>query len=207
LLLMQKSLAEGPKDDQFFMGYGTFIYASMASAFVIETERWDAVQKLFEPLQNNPALSSLAGKPGPYQSLAQYIQALGIFTRGLAAAQQSSPDAQKSIKELQALAQQAGKAPLPGIGVPLSRVLEMQRLEIVARSNAAKGNMDEAIKNMEKATALEGSVPPPPGPPPLIKPSHEFAGEILLEAKRPREAAEQWVFGNYRGTPQHLVFY
>ncbi|MGH8511222.1 MAG: hypothetical protein ACREU8_07525, partial [Gammaproteobacteria bacterium] len=42
LLLMQKSLAEGPKDDQFFMGYGTFIYASMASAFVVETERWDA---------------------------------------------------------------------------------------------------------------------------------------------------------------------
>ena len=48
LHLMQKSLAEGPKDDQFFMGYGTFIYASMASAFVVETERWDMAQKLFE---------------------------------------------------------------------------------------------------------------------------------------------------------------
>ena len=48
---MQKSLAEGPKDDPFFMGYGTFIYPNMASAFVIETERWDLAAKLFEPLQ------------------------------------------------------------------------------------------------------------------------------------------------------------
>ncbi len=192
LLLMQKSLAEGPKDDQFFMGYGTFIYASMASAFVVETERWDAAQKLFEPLQNNPVLSSLAGKSGPYQSLAQYIQALGIFTPGLAAAQKGSSDAQKSIEELQALAQQAGKAPLPGVGVPLSQVLEIQRLEIAAVSNAAKDNLDESTKNMEKAIRLEESFPPPPGPPPLIKPSHELFGEILLRAKRPKEAAEQF---------------
>jgi tetratricopeptide (TPR) repeat protein len=175
------------------MGYGTFIYASMASAFVVETERWDAAQKLVEPLQNNPALSSLAAKSGPYQSLAQYIQALGIFTRGLAAAQKGSSDAQKSIDELQALAQQAGKEPLPGVGVPLSQVLEIQRLEIAAVSNAAKGNMDEAIKNMEKAITLEESFPPPSGPPPLIKPLHELFGEILLRAKRPKEAAEQFV--------------
>ncbi len=192
LLLMQKSLAEGPKDDQFFMGYGTFIYASMASAFVVETERWDAAQKLFEPLQSNPAVSSLAGKPGPYQSLAQYIQALGIFTRGLAAAQKGSSDAQKGIDELQALVQQAGKEPLPGVGVPLSQVLEIQTLEMDAVSNAAKDNMDESIKNMEKAITLEESFPPLPGPPPLIKPSHELFGEILLRAKRPKEAAAQF---------------
>ncbi|MGH8589517.1 MAG: phosphate signaling complex protein PhoU, partial [Gammaproteobacteria bacterium] len=183
---------EGPKDDQFFMGYGTFIYASMASAFVVETERWDAAQKLFEPLQSNPAVSSLAGKPGPYQSLAQYIQALGIFTRGLAAAQKGSSDAQKGIDELQALVQQAGKEPLPGVGVPLSQVLEIQTLEMDAVSNAAKDNMDESIKNMEKAITLEESFPPLPGPPPLIKPSHVLFGEILLRAKRPKEAAAQF---------------
>ena len=192
LRLMQKSLAEGPKDDQFFMGYGTFIYASMASAFVVETERWDMAQKLFEPLQNSPTLSSLAGKPGPYQSLAQYIQALEIFTRGLAAAQQGSAAARQSIDELQALGRQAGTGVLPGVGIPLSKVSEILRLEITAVANAAKGDVNGAIKDMEEATALEESVPPPPGPPPLIKPSHELFGEILLRAKRPQEAAEQF---------------
>ena len=32
----------------------------------------------------------------------------------------------------------------------------------------------------------------PSGPPSLIKPSHEFMGEILLSAGRPKEAAEQF---------------
>ncbi len=192
LTLMQKSLTEGPKDDQFFMGYGTFIYASMAAALVVETERWGMAEKLFETLQKNPALTSLAGKPGSYRSLAQYILALGIFTRGLAAAHEGLPGAQKSIDDLQAMEEQVGKETLPSVGVSLSKVLEIQRLEIAAVSNAAKGKMDESIKNMEKATALEESVLPPPGPPPLIKPSHELFGEILLQSKRPREAEEQF---------------
>jgi hypothetical protein len=207
LLLMQKSLAEGPKDDQFFMGYGTFIYASMASAFVVETKRWDMAQKLFEPLQNSPILSSLAGKPGPYQSLAQYIQALEIFTRGLAAAQQGSSEARQSLNALQALGRQAGTGVLPGVGIPLSKVLEMLRLEIAAVANAAKGDMSEAIKNMEQATTIEESVPPPPGPPPLIKPSHELFGEILLGAKRPQEAAGQFAtaLGRHKNRAHSLL--
>jgi tetratricopeptide (TPR) repeat protein len=192
LTLMQKSLAEGPKDDPFFMGYGTFIYASMASAFVIETGRWDLVTKLFEPLQKNAALSALTSRPGPFQALAQYVQALGIFTRSLAEAQKGSPDAQKSIDELHAMERRAGTGELPGVGLPLSKVVAIQRREVVAVASAAKGKSDEAIKIMEKATALEESLSPPPGPPPLIKPSHELFGEILLRASRPKEAAEQF---------------
>jgi hypothetical protein len=45
---------------------------------------------------------------------------------------------------------------------------------------------------MEKATTLEESVSPPPGPPPLIKPSHELFGEILLRTSHPKEAAKQF---------------
>jgi hypothetical protein len=62
----------------------------------------------------------------------------------------------------------------------------------VAVASAAKGKPDKAIKIMEKATALEESVSPPPGPPPLIKSSHELFGEILLRASRPKEAAKQF---------------
>ncbi len=35
-------------------------------------------------------------------------------------------------------------------------------------------------------------MPPPMGPPAVIKPAHELFGEILLRAKRPKEAAEQF---------------
>jgi hypothetical protein len=150
LTLMQKSLAEGPKNDPFFMGYGTFIYASMASAFVIETERWDLATKLFEPLQKNAALSDLTSRPDPFQALAQYVQALGIFTRGLAAAQKGSPDAQKSIEELQAMENRAGTGELPGVGLPLSKIVAIQRREVAAVASAARGRLDEAIKIWRK---------------------------------------------------------
>jgi len=43
-----------------------------------------------------------------------------------------------------------------------------------------------------QATAMEESVPPLPGPPPLIKPSHELLGEILLQADRPADAEKQF---------------
>lgn len=45
---------------------------------------------------------------------------------------------------------------------------------------------------MQKATALEEAMPPPPGPPTVIKPAHELFGEILLRTKRPKEAASQF---------------
>src|SRR5688500_2233965 len=35
-------------------------------------------------------------------------------------------------------------------------------------------------------------MPPPSGPPPVIKPVHEYFGEILLRAGRPQEAVEQF---------------
>jgi tetratricopeptide (TPR) repeat protein len=192
LKLMQASLAEGPKNDPMFQGYGAFIYASMASAFVIETERWELAEKLFAPLQKNVQLRSAAEKPGPFQALAKYVQALAIFTPGFSAAKQGSPDAQKGITELQAMRKQAGKEAVPALGMTLSDLLEIQRLEVAAAASAAKGDLAEAIKTMQKATAVEASIEPPPGPPPLIKPANELLGEILLLAKRPKEAGEQF---------------
>ncbi len=192
LKLMQKSLAEGPKNDPMFQGYGTFIYASMASAFVIETERWELADKLFGPLQKNTGLRSAAAKPGPFQALAKYVQALAIFAPGFSAAKQGSPDAQKSITELQAMREQAGKEVVPILGMSLSNLLQIQRLEIAAAASAAKDAFAEAIKTMQKATAVEESHEPPSGPPPLIKPANELLGEILLLAKQPKQAGEQF---------------
>ena len=93
------------------------------------------------------------------------------------------------MAELQAMrAQQAG-AKVPFIAQIL-KMTEIQEVEIAAMAAAAQGN--EAITIMRQATALEEALPPPPGPPLVIKPAHELFGEILLRAKRPKEAAEQF---------------
>ncbi|SCY28731.1 Tetratricopeptide repeat-containing protein [Nitrosospira sp. Nl5] len=196
LALMQKGLADSPEEARAFRGYATFIYSAMAAAFIVETRRWDWAAKLIDSLQRNTAhfIDAVERNPGPYQGLAKYVQSLWIFTRGMAAAHKNLPDAQKSIDALQAMAQGTGPGTgdLPGIGLPLSKILEIQRLEVGAVASASKGKLDEAIRSMKKATAAEEPLPPLPGPPPLIKPSHELFGEILLQAGRPAEAEKQF---------------
>jgi Tfp pilus assembly protein PilF len=69
---------------------------------------------------------------------------------------------------------------------------EIQELELAAMFNCAKGNFDDAIQTMKHAIALEEALPPPSGPPTVIKPPHELFGEILLRAGRSQEAAQQF---------------
>lgn len=194
LTLMQKSLPEFPEDDSDSLGYVIFLNSGMAAAFVIETGRWEAAARLVDPLQESAGhfVAAVENNPGPYQGLARYVESLWIYTRGMAAAKMNSPDARKHIEALQAMAQRADKEDLPGIGLPLPKVSEIQRLEIVAVASASKDRLDEAIKRMEKAAAIEDSAPPPPGPPALIKPAHELLGEMLLQADRPAEAEKQF---------------
>jgi hypothetical protein len=118
-------------------------------------------------------------------------QVPAIFARGLAAAAQGSPKAHKSMAELQALGQQQAGMQEPFVAQIL-KMAELQALEIGAMVAAAKSNFDEAIGIMRQATAMEDAMPPPPGPPPGIKPAHELFGEILLGAKYPQEAVEQF---------------
>jgi hypothetical protein len=54
----------------------------------------------------------------------------------------------------------------------LAKVLEIQRLEIVAVTSAAQGSQAEAIALMEQVVALVEA--PPPGPPPT--PTRNAAG-------------------------------
>lgn len=194
LAMMRKGLAESPEDGMSFLGYGTFIYSSMAAAFIVETERWDLAEQLIDPLQQKAAvlMDAIEHDSGPFQAAAEYVQALWIFSRGMAAAKENSPDARKSIDKLKAMEQRAGTGDLIGIGLPLPMVLKIQKLEIAAVASASKGKLDEATKSMEKATATEEIVPPVPGPPPLIKPPHELFGEILLKAGHAAEAEKQF---------------
>lgn len=183
LATMHQSLPEFPKDDTRLLAYGTYIQSSMAAAWIVETERWNLAAKL-------PSPGKPSGKPDPHWAAI-------IFAQGLAAAMQGSAEAQDSIATLRAMAGQSadGKEPL------LEEVLkfvEIQALEIAAVASAQKGNHDEALASLKKASTLEDALPPDQGPPLAIKPSHELYGEILLRAGRPEEAAQQFAASLFR---------
>jgi len=193
LTVMRQSLAEFPKDDPFNLMFGTFTYASMTAAFVAETERWDAAEQwLGSPHAKAEDSRSQAGSS--LNLMQPYIvvpQIPAIFTRGLAAAAQGSPDAQKYMAELNAIRERQSGAKEPFIA-QVVKMTEIQELEIAAMFNVAKGEFDEAIKTMKHATALEEAMPPPSGPPTVIKPPYELFGEMLLRAGHPKEAAQQF---------------
>jgi len=106
----------------------------------------------------------------------------------MAGAKSGTPDAEKSIAELQAMRKQMTE----GGEAYAAKAVQIRELEIAAVSAASKGKYDEAIQTMQRATAIEEEMSPPSGPPTLIKPSHELFGEILLRANRPKEAAQQF---------------
>jgi hypothetical protein len=131
-----------------------------------------------------------------YRALTALAQTPALFARGLAAAVQGAPEAQQALAEIRAI-----HAQLPDkevFGMPMGKVLEVQALEIAAAASAAHGNLDAAMTTMQDAVAIEETMPPPQGPPLVIKPAHELLGEILLQAQRPADAAQQFATALYR---------
>lgn len=177
--------------------YGLYTQASMAATFLVEAGLWPEAGDLLPPEQQ--ATPPQAGPEGsPYRSLAALAQAPAVFARGMAAAMTGSPEAaRRHAATLDDMRRQAAGAPVPFVA-GMAPVLEIQALEIAAAASAMDGDVDAAVGTMERATRLEERIPVPPGPPPLIKPSHELFGEILLRAGRREEAARQFATALFR---------
>jgi hypothetical protein len=192
---VRDGLANMPKDDVRNQMYGAYIQATMAATFLVETKQWDAAPDLLPPEQRAPPQGNAGG--GPYQAFVALAQAPAVFARGLASAMAGAADAQQHITTLQAIRERLAGAPIP-FAANMAPVLEIQALEIAATADAARGDFDAAFETMRRATALEEAMPVPPGPPPLIKPSHELFGEILLRAGRREEAMRQFATSLFR---------
>lgn len=186
LLSMKRSDVEKSKNDA---GVGRY-NEEMAAAFVVETERWELVKKLFAagPESSGDAMAGHAMHGGPTGGRNRRSEMLPIFMRGLAAAKAASSDVDKSVAQLQSIRKQLSD----GGDAYAAKSAEIMELEIGAATAAAKSNYSEAVDMMKRATAIEEEMSPPSGPPGLIKPSHELFGEILLSANRPKEAAQQF---------------
>jgi tetratricopeptide (TPR) repeat protein len=122
--------------------------------------------------------------------MAAFLQAPLAFAMALAAATKGQ-EARESIAQLEKISK------LPFVPMEalreMPKVAEIQQLEIAAVLHAGKGRFEEAIQNAKKATELEASLPPPAGPPVLLKPSYELYGEVLLRAGRFDEAHQQFM--------------
>ncbi len=109
-----------------------------------------------------------------------------LFAIGLSAARRGDPDAaDRALGELKRRAGSKQAGNLRGDAA----VMEKQLSALVA---LAAGRGDDAVLRMREAVALERELPPPLGPPRPIKPAPELFGEILLELRRPREAAAEF---------------
>lgn len=180
----------------------THNYQDMAAAFVVETQRWQLAASLFERPggQDGGMTSSYASgvarsghpagsdTPGMKMMSLNSNQIIPVFIRGFAAAHLGSETGSESVQALQGYQKQ-----LTGSHDTYeASVTRIRELEVKAVAWAKKGNFDRAIGQMREATALEEEMSPPSGPPILIKPSHELLGEILLQAGRPAEAAQEF---------------
>ena len=196
LTLMKKVMSESTYDNKLRPAYYENNYAAMASAFVIETERWNLAADLFPEGKAAPASSEQSANQGshgghgaPAGNATATVRAssanlmLPFFVRGLAAAANGGAIDQSM----------AGLETLRSDSVPArTMMVTIRTLEISALSASMKKDHGKAIELMKQATLLEEQMSPPYGPPNLVKPTHELFGEILLRAGKPAEAAEQF---------------
>jgi tetratricopeptide (TPR) repeat protein len=202
LSIMQKSIAD--------LGAPIRGYPYMAAAFIVETERWELIDKLFGDAASKSASLSTKKEAGadichiaakttttsavPASTVAQpprqsFKQLYGNYVRGLAAASAKNPlAAEMYVAEMR---EQRREFEKPG-NYFSPEMVEIMELEVSALARANTGKFDEAIELLRRATNLEEKLRPPSGPPDMIKPSHELLGEVLLRANRQAEAAAQF---------------
>lgn len=73
-----------------------------------------------------------------------------------------------------------------------SKVAEATLREVEALAAKKEGRVNDALADARQAVAIEDSLGAPSGPPDIFKPAHELYAELLLEAGKPKEAAEQY---------------
>jgi len=169
-------------------------YISMATTYLVESRQWSSLNTLLSKLDDKVVEPE---KPSDAAHCAvDFSKAMSyggqnsrlVFASGLAAAELGAmEEADKIVARLADLRKGAEKG-----SAYRAKEFEIMELGVAALIQSKKGNTEEAINLMKKATSLEEQLSPPSGPPELMKPSHELFGEILLGAGRHKEAADQF---------------
>jgi tetratricopeptide (TPR) repeat protein len=138
-------------------------FASMRARFVVESGRWEEMR----------------GK-GTFDNVDE------LFALGMSAIKLSDLGrAEAALEHLRNLV----RSERDESRKQLSTVMEK---EIDALMHLARHDGASAVRLMQEATTIERQLPNPVGRPYPIKPANELMGEVLLELKRPGEAAAQF---------------
>jgi tetratricopeptide (TPR) repeat protein len=156
----------------------------MLARYVIDTERWDE-------LPADAALSGAKDDEGGAHAAHRrdgnvdlsLAKGLAAVHRGDTAAAARAADALKAIHDA-TLAQ-------PG-GAYRAKVVAVAEFEVRAAIAEAANDAAAAEGFLKQATAVEGSMAAPSGPPQPLKPAFEAYGEFLLRAGRGPDAAKQF---------------
>ncbi len=123
--------------------------------------------------------------PIPTSDLSVYDRAVDAFVAGFAAEQRRDlAVAERALASLYSLAAADGNVTDPTAAI-LAR-------ELRASIRLAAGDSQAALALLAEATRLEDAMPIDFGPPVVVKPSHEFFGEVLLAVHRPVEAQAEF---------------
>jgi hypothetical protein len=145
----------------------------MRGAYLIATERW----------ADSIAAWSFAPIALPY------FRAVDAFVTGYTALKTGNRARAEEI----AVALAGEKSADPGTyDESDSKVIRILTMEMRAAIAAARGQLDSAVAMARDAARMEDALPLEFGPPTIPKPTHELAGEILLEAGRPVEAQREF---------------
>jgi len=171
---------------------GKTAQAHMAATFIVETEAWAEAAKLLAnalPEKSKTEAKAQSGGAHPPGCLIpqDMSETQVLFVRGLATAHLRAPEFAANLATLRLRARDFAGTDRQ------KRTLEIQTLELVAADAAVKGKFDAATEAMRRATKLEAEATAPSGPPDVIKPANELFGEILLTARQPAEAEQQFM--------------
>jgi tetratricopeptide (TPR) repeat protein len=164
-------------DSSQVLGYDRKVsrnYDQMVAAFILETERWNQARqpwqvKDFRFGDESPEKAAYVREFA--ESMAK-IRNQGIVLQIHPGA--VPPEPERSTESGQ------------------STTSQIWNLQLAALKQFINGDFSQVTKLLDQATALEESLPPPSGPPDLIKPTHELYGEILLFIDRPQDAQQKF---------------
>ena len=177
LLDKQQDMAQSASNDHSLHGYDRQVsrnYDQMVAAFIMETERWGQARQAWQ-VKNIRFGDESPGKAAYVREFAESMSKI----RNQATVRQIHPGSAPPASESLATSGE-------------SITSQIWNVQLAALKHFMNGDLNQVTELLDQATALEESLPPPSGPPDLIKPTHELYGEVLLFIDRPKEAQQQF---------------
>jgi len=151
---------------------GFFALAAIPARYALERRDWKQAVALV-----------------PKQTPFPYADAMTWFARGLGAARLQQSDtanaAATALQQIRARLVKAGES-------YWARQVEIQEQALRAWAALAEGRKDEALRQMQSASALEDATEKSAVTPGPLAPARELLGEMLLEVNEPAQALTQF---------------